>query len=431
MKRLLSNPPNSELTPSMWRWILFWNMTSFLALLIVTILAIVDYPADWPQRVIPSPLTWPVRAACLFGSLLWGGWYWLFVVRFNLWEKRIPIKALSFGCAILLGFGLTWLYPLYIVMLFSMFGVTFGVLPVRYSVPLVAFLLLMMILRAVLPIGLTWANLGSYVWLLFYGGSAILLGLWINAITQQARERERMINQLQFTRSELAKREREAGMLEERQRLASAIHDTLTQDLTSIVMHLEAAEQSLGADVDAAQAHIDAARRAAREGLAEARRFVWALQPEVAEREPLPRAMQRITNRWSDETGILAAFALEGAERALPPPVEVTLLRAAQEGLANVYKHAAAQSVNITLTFMGDEVILDIQDDGVGFAPVMLASPNAQGSGYGLFSLRERARELGGSFLVESEPGQGTTLALQLPLAVQNEVQKGNEEEGA
>lgn len=418
MRRLLSNPPTRELTLSMWRWILFWNTTSFLALLIVTALALTDSPTEWPPRVFPSPLSWPVRAACLLGSVLWGGWYWLFVVRFHMWERCTHIKALSFFFAILLGFGLTWLHPLYIVLLFSLFGVTFGVLPVRYALPLVVFLLLAMIARAILPIGLTWTNLGDYVWLFFYGGSAILLGLWIHAITQQTRERERMINQLQFTRSELAKREREAGMLEERQRLASAIHDTLAQDLTSIVMHLEAAEQSLGSDAAAAQAHIDTARRAAREGLAEARRFVWALQPEVAEREPLPRALQRITQRWADETGIRAAFSLEGEERSLPPPVEVTLLRAAQEGLANVYKHAAAQSVNLTLTYMRDEVILDIQDDGVGFSLARMGGPDARdGSGYGLFSLRERARELGGSFQVESGPGQGTTLALQLPLA--------------
>ncbi len=417
------NPPRAQsldfvMTPLMRRWILFWNTLSFATLLVVTVLVMVDIPSDWPRRVLPSPLAWPLRLACLAGSLLWGGWYWFTVVRYDLWLKRSGWKALSFVGAILLSFGLSWLHPTYIVLLFSMFGVIFGVLPTRFSIPLVIFLPVVMLLRMVLPIGLTWANLGRYSWIAIYSLGAILLGLWISAIIQQTRERERMIGQLQFTRSELAKSERQAGMLEERQRLAAAIHDTLAQDLTSIVMHLEAAEQSLAGDANAAGAHIDSARRAAREGLAEARRFVWALQPEVGEREPLPRALGRITRRWAEESGTQAEFEATGEERSLPPAVEVTLLRAAQEGLANVRKHASARKVNLTLTYMEDEVALDVQDDGAGFDPSRLSGADAQSGGYGLYSLRERARELGGSFQVESEPGGGTTLAIHLPLEI-------------
>jgi len=144
---------------------------------------------------------------------------------------------------------------------------------------------------------------------------------------------------------------------------------------------------------------------------------VWALQPQVTEREPLPDALQRIMQSWQEETGIQTRFGVEGELLPLMPSVEVTILRAAQEALANINKHANAEQVTMTLTFMTDEVWLDVQDDGIGFDTLRLSSPDMlRSGGYGLYSLRERAREMGGQLVVESEPGQGTTLVLQLPV---------------
>jgi signal transduction histidine kinase len=144
-------------------------------------------------------------------------------------------------------------------------------------------------------------------------------------------------------------------------------------------MHLETAEAALDKDTSLAHQHISAARDAARENLAEARRFVWALRPEVLEREPLGQALSRVAARWSSTAGISATVTLTGEAHSLPPPVEVTLLRTVQEALTNVRKHAGAQLVNLTLSYMDDEVILDIQDDGQGFNPeVILAQPRAK-----------------------------------------------------
>jgi len=407
---------NADLPSGLRNWILFWNTLTYLSLLTVTLLALFNVRMDWPRPVLPLPLGWPVRLACLAGSLVWGLWYWVFVVRFRLWVGREQWKALSFACAFLLSFGLSWLHPAYMFLLFSFYGVTFGVLPVRFSVPLVALLPVLMAFRIVAPAGLTWANFASVSWVIAYGLAAILLGLWLNALLRQGQERQQMLEKLQAAQDELARQEREAGMLAERQRLAGVIHDTLAQDLTSIVIHLEAAEQSLAANRSDAQVHLDQARRTAREGLAEARRFVWALQPEVANREPLQHALQRIAGEWSREQAVPAEFTCEGTPCPLPPPVEVTLLRAAQEGLANVRKHAAARQVNLTLTYLPDEVLLDIQDDGHGFDPADMPERPGEEGGYGLFSLRERARELGGSLEVESEPGHGATLTVHLPI---------------
>ncbi len=410
-------PPNTpDLNRGLRRWIIFWNTLSFISLLSVTVVAALDLPMDWPRPITPLPLNTPLHLVCLAGSLLWGAWYWQFVVRYGLWIKRVHWKAISFIFAILLAFGLSWLHPAYMYLLFNLYGVTFGVLPIRFAIPLVAVLPPLMAYRLIAPVGVTWANFGNVSWTLAYGLAAILLGLWLNALLTQAHERERMLEQLQAAQDELARQEREAGMLAERQRLAGVIHDTLAQDLTSIVIHLEAAEQSLGSGQEEAQQHIDQARRTAREGLAEARRFVWALRPDISDREPLQRALERITRQWSQETSVRTEFATEGDARPLPPPVEVTLLRAAQEGLANVRKHAAARQVNLTLTYLPDEVLLDLQDDGQGFEPTALPAQPSQQGGYGLFSLRERATELGGSFAVESEPGRGAVLTIHLPV---------------
>ena len=135
-------------------------------------------------------------------------------------------------------------------------------------------------------------------------------------------------------------------MLEERQRLAGEIHDTLAQGFTSVVMHLEAAEGALETDPGAAHEHLDQARQAARQGLAEARRYLWALRPDVVARQPLAEALERIGKRWSEEAEFLCARKITGTERALPAPTVATFLRAAQEALNNIRKHARANQVN-------------------------------------------------------------------------------------
>lgn len=213
-----------------------------------------------------------------------------------------------------------------------------------------------------------------------------------------------------------------SGMMNERRRLAHEIHDTLIQGFASIVMNLEAAEGSLGEN-PAANRHLDEARRTARESMDEARRMVWALRPEALEGASLSEAFSRLATRWSEANGVRAEVTVTGSPRRLPPETEVTLLRVAQEALANIRKHAAASRVVLTLSYMEDRVTLDAQDDGVGFGPG--TSRNGSDSvlngnglgGFGLRTMRERVEHNGGRLLVESEPGRGTALVAELPAA--------------
>ena len=213
-------------------------------------------------------------------------------------------------------------------------------------------------------------------------------------------------------------------MLEERQRLAREIHDTLAQGFTSIVMHLEATDGTLDSNPMTAKGHVDQAHSTARESLAEARRLVWALRPEALERSSLPEALQRAAEGWSEETGIPASAVITGAPWSLHPEVEVTLLRAGQEALANVRKHAQASQVTVTLSYLEEVIVLDVQDDGIGFDPLHAngASNSDGGSGFGLVAMRERAEQLGGTMVIESDQGQSTTLVVEIP------ARKGNKD---
>ena len=217
----------------------------------------------------------------------------------------------------------------------------------------------------------------------------------------------------------LVQQARQAGVSEERQRLAHEIHDTLAQGFTSIVMHMEAADQALVNEPQKARHHVTMARQTARENLSQARRLVWALRPKVLERSSLPEAVSRVVSRWSEASGVEADTVITGNAATLHPSVEIVLLRAVQEALANVRKHAGASRVIVTLSYVGDLVLLDVQDDGLGFDGAVDAAgqglPDA--GGYGLRTMQERCQQLGGQLSVESERGQGTTVALSIPIA--------------
>jgi signal transduction histidine kinase len=245
-----------------------------------------------------------------------------------------------------------------------------------------------------------------------FAAGTLLSVAYMASVVRQSRERQRLIEQLQATRAELAAAERQAGTLAERQRLARDLHDTLTQGFASVVLLLEAAEESLalGRPVER---HIEQALRSARDNLAESRRVVWALRPRPLVEQPLPQALQELTGRLGEETGLRAETVVTGTVHPLPAHVEEALLRIAQEALANVRKHAAASRVTVTLSYLDDVAMLDVHDDGVGFDQA--ATVAAAGGGLGLHAMAERIAALGGSLVIESAPGEGTTIAVEVP----------------
>jgi signal transduction histidine kinase len=229
---------------------------------------------------------------------------------------------------------------------------------------------------------------------------------------------EEMIAENTGLQAQLLTQAREAGAGDERQRMAREIHDTIAQGLTGIVTQLEAVQQTSN-DAER-ERRIDNAKRLARDSLAEARRSVQALRPQALENSRLPEALADEVARWSVTSGVTGDVETTGQARALHPEVEVTLLRVAQEALANVAKHAGASRAGVTLSYMEDVVSLDVRDDGAGFAMAECSNTHPAGEspaagGFGLIAMRQRVSRLAGQLEIESEPGAGTAVSASLP----------------
>ena len=309
-------------------------------------------------------------------------------------------------------FFLIRISPVYYLVLFGLFSQLYIVLPLRYASVSALAVALIMAYNQTLGSGEGFSWQIGLIYLLMGVGSMVL-GSWIHAIIRQSEERRELIEQLQATQAELAEAERRAGVLDERQRLAHEIHDTLAQGFISIIMQLETAEQSLPTPNDPLAQQLHQAKETARHNLQQARRVVSDLRPEILENGSLIAALERTVQRWSQQHNIPATLQTTGTPLPLHPDVDVTLLRATQEALANIHKHAQAQNVSVTLSYMGDTVLLDVQDDGVGLNG---AKPSPFGGGFGLQAMRERVAQYNGELLLESEPGGGTTLVVSIPI---------------
>jgi signal transduction histidine kinase len=248
-----------------------------------------------------------------------------------------------------------------------------------------------------------------------------------SVINAQSARRQEMIEELAETNAkleaamnenaglhaQLLNQAREAGVLDERQRLAGEIHDVLAQGLTGIVTQLEAADAAAARPADWRR-HLTAARQLARDSLTEARRSVQALRPQPLAEAALPEAIGEVVDGWAGITGVAAELITTGTPLPLLPEIEATLLRTAQEALANVGKHANAGRVALTLSYMEDLVTLDVRDDGAGFDPAAPLAEEYDG-GFGLAAMRERLLRIAGTLVVESEPGGGTALSACVP----------------
>ncbi|MFF3888699.1 sensor histidine kinase [Streptomyces sp. NPDC001914] len=351
--------------------------------------------------------------------------------------------------------GLWVAFPLYFLQL--------HLLPVRWSLPAVA----LTAGAAVASFVAHGAPLtpGAFIGPLLGAGVAVATVLGYEALYRESERRRELIDELIEARAELAEAERAAGTLAERERLAREIHDTLAQGLSSIQLLMRAAQRLLPGDSPAAP-YVEQARATAQDNLAEARRFVRALTPPGLEHGSLTGALERLCRSAAVDTPKVR-FSVSGPPVALPTPYEVALLRIAQSALGNTLRHAHADRVEITLSFMDTSVALDVVDDGIGFTPGDVRPPDrnhtdrdhrnrnrdrrdgdatasnvtagdtADGEslggdaagresvggdtadgGFGLPAMRSRARSLGGTFTVESAPGQGTAVAVTLPLPV-------------
>jgi signal transduction histidine kinase len=397
------------------RWVNVWHIVFYITLVIPVVLVLFSSTMYYSTELV-------------FGlSLFLGLWYGLIMIVLvpkTQGKIQTTLTLLYLTVAFAAWFQLSRASWAFYLTASSFYGLMWGTLP--FGIAVVGNILLtgLIIWSQALNIG---KPINFSIELLVIGLTALswsaLLALWMRSVIRESNERKRLIEQLEAAQRNLATMERHAGILQERQRLAQEIHDTLAQGFTSIVMQLEAADQALPDENDneAARKRLLQARETARLSLGEARRLVQALRPEPLEGASLPEALQRVAQHWQEETNLPVSFSITGSPIPLPPEVEVTLLRLMQEGLANIRKYAQAHQATITLSYMEDQVALDVHDDGQGFDPAILSLPPSQSrGGFGLQTLRERLAQLSGQLIVESSPGGGTTLAAQIPIEVRS-----------
>ncbi|GIG88318.1 sensor histidine kinase [Plantactinospora endophytica] len=252
-----------------------------------------------------------------------------------------------------------------------------------------------------------------------------VLGTWSRRVVAQSQERARLIDELARSQAEVARLSHEAGVLAERQRLAGEIHDTIAQGLTSVVLLLQAADADVDGDPERAHRHLALAARTARENLTDTRELIAALTPAALTGSSLTDALTRLVARFTADAGIATDFRCVGDPVPLPTPTEVMLLRAAQESLTNVRKHAEARTASVRLDFRPDRVVLTVTDDGRGLAAPAAAEPAS--GGYGLTAMRARVAQVSGVLTVgpgldgeigagaDGPAGTGTTVRVEVP----------------
>jgi PAS domain S-box-containing protein len=214
---------------------------------------------------------------------------------------------------------------------------------------------------------------------------------------------------MQLTR--LAEQAQRAAVLEERNRLAREIHDSLAQGLTGVILQIEAAQRVLTSNPRKASTRLEDARTLACESLAEARHSVLALRSKTLEQESLSMALAQLAKRAATASSLAITSQVRGTVRALPAEEEQQLYRIAQEAVYNACTHAQARAIRINLCFGKWRVQLQVQDDGRGLDAQELVN----GNGLGLTSMRERAEQIGGRFSLTAQLGKGTKIKVVVP----------------
>lgn len=249
----------------------------------------------------------------------------------------------------------------------------------------------------------SWWNLRHTLWLL-----AITLGILLAVTAWVVLLGKRLREQIFITRQKL----RHSAVLEERNRIARELHDTLEQELAGITMQLDLATDCFQQAPRVAQQALETARDMSRHSMIEARRSVWDLRCQLLEHGDLVSAIPQLVEALVSREQAKVDVRIEGSPVRLAGQLEMNLLRIAQEAVANAMKHGRAQHVNIELRYSTAFVCLTITDNGQGFAASQ-ASPTGH---FGLLDMRERAQSMGSRLEIESEPGHGVRILVRVPI---------------
>lgn len=379
------------------RW---WDAAAVTVTIVIVALSLVD-----PPYGLDDYGAWAVAGAFLAVHALWG-------------RRCVPVAtpaahlAITIAYAVLLAIG-TAIEPSFAILQAYFYPFVWATSPsTRSAIVANLVLVVAIVVGYAIRFGPPGIATGAAVAALS-GGFSIALGLWITRIAEYGEERGRLLADLQAAQGQLAAMHRDAGVADERGRLAREIHDTIAQSLTGLVMVAQRAERRLaGVDGEAAasaRGDVELMEQMAREALTEARGLVASLAP-VDPGAGLGDALRRLATGFERETGVRVTVDADAA--GLGRELEVVLLRCAQEGLANVRKHARARAARVAVAADGDAVTLEVRDDGVGPGDAVPGD-----DGFGLAGMRDRVALVGGR--VDFGPGStgGTVLRVTVPRA--------------
>ncbi len=237
------------------------------------------------------------------------------------------------------------------------------------------------------------------------------LGRQFNAMADQLAESLRSLRLLAERNAQLAEQAAQLAAVEEINRIARDLHDSVSQELFSLTMLAAAARRTLAARPELVADRLAEIEASARRALEETRSLIFALRPATLDGRGLVPALRDLAAALHERQGLAVELHVIG-ERRLPLEHEQALFRIVQEALANVGRHSGARAATVTLRYGDGTVALEVGDEGRGFDPAAARSPQA----IGLLSMAERAEALGGSFSLSSAPGAGTKIAVALPV---------------
>ena len=250
----------------------------------------------------------------------------------------------------------------------------------------------------------SWWNLRHTMWVLALTVGVLLIVLaWVVVLGQRLREQMEVIKQ----------KLRSGAVLEERNRIARELHDTLEQELAGITMQLDLASDCFHQVPRVAKEAVETARQMSRHSMIEARRSVWDLRCHLLESGDLVSALKKVVETQGSASATNVAVQITGTPTRLPGTIEMNLLRVGQEAVANAVKHGGAKNVFVDLQYVDSQARLSVRDDGKGFVESEI---NSSGH-FGLLDMRERAQSMGTHLQIDSTPGNGTRISVDVMIA--------------
>lgn len=386
---------------AMWRRQEIWWHALFAGVVLISIMVVQMEPPGRFGR-------WPTLA--LFGLLALA--YALFGVQGLRQDRRYGVIYQAIAWAIVM--AVLWADPEseLFLLFFALFPQLWAMLPRGWAIAWISVTFCLIGIEIYVIEGRNPASLPAIATALLVSFvTSLALGLFITRLVHETEQRAATIDVLHETQARLASAERDRGAHEERERMSREIHDTLAQGFTSVLALTRAANAALArGDIPTARERLALVQATATDNLSQARLIVAETSPGHLASRTLIEAVERLVTAIRIEAGLDARLEVVGTPVSLGAAADIVLLRAVQESLANVRKHARASRVTVQVRYAeGEPTRVEVTDDGIGFDD----QPDRRG--FGLDGLLARAQEVGGSMRLTSPPDGGTSVVVEVP----------------